>query len=97
MKKQLTITAFVFFSGIVVGETANDPSVERNLFAISQPVLTFQDEIELVNYIKSNKPSTFKYYDRLDQQAKKQVFKKHQEEQSKDITEIVLQIYRTHR
>lgn len=97
MKKYLTVIALMLLSGVVFAETANDQSVERNLFAIAKPAITFEDEIQLVNYIKSNKPSTFRYYDRLNQQAKKQVFKKHQEEQNKDITEIVLQVYRTHR
>lgn len=97
MKKIILMVVLNSVVNLGSAETVNEVNQERNIFAVSQTVRTFSDEQQLLEYIKSNKPSTFRYYDRLDQQAKKQVFKKHQENQTQDITEIVLQVYRQHR
>ena len=97
MKRLIVVIICSFVCTAAVAETINEPNFEQNLFSISNQALIFESEVQLENFIKSNKPSTFKYYDRLDQQAKKQVFKKHLDNQDKDITEIVLQVYRTNR
>lgn len=97
MKKNILMVVLISIGNMGWAETVNEPEQARNIFAASQSVQRFTDEQQLLEYIKVNKPSTFRYYDRLDQQAKKQVFKKHQENQTQDITEIVLLVYRKHR
>lgn len=69
-------------------------TIEYSLFNGNETVQTFKSENHLAEYIKSNKPSTYLYFERLSSMAKKRVFQKHQEDQQQDITEIVLAVYK---
>ena len=101
MYKIAIIITFCFASGIGSSETVDavesSANKNQNIFAVNQAVESFSNQNQLNEYLKSNKPSTFRYFDRLNFQAKKQVLKKHQENQAQDITEIVLHVYRTNR
>ncbi|WP_223788275.1 hypothetical protein [Marinicella meishanensis] len=66
---------------------------ESNLFAMNQ-TLNFDSLEQLTAYIKDHKPSTYRYYERLNTQAKKRVLNQHQADQQLDLTEVVLQEYR---
>ena len=67
---------------------------ENSLFGVQQDSQQFASLDEMVTYIKDRKPTTFVYYDRLSQPAKKQVFQLHQQEPETDITELILKVYR---
>ncbi len=67
--------------------------VNHDLFTNNQ-VLKFESLEQLSEYIKKNKPSTYRYFERLAIPARKRVFHQHQADQQLDITEMVLQEYR---
>lgn len=69
---------------------------ENNLFELQPSQQVFESEQQLAEYIKANKPSTFLYFDRLSLTAKKRVFEHHQENTEKDITEVIINVYRKH-
>jgi hypothetical protein len=69
---------------------------ENNLFGKKPQQLSFESEQQMVEYIKTNKPSTFRYFERLDYTAKKKVFQQHQENATQDITDIIIRVYRQH-
>ncbi|TDR23576.1 hypothetical protein [Marinicella litoralis] len=90
MKK---ITPWVFIicmSFSVAAEVVYD----NDLFNAQAEKLVFDSEAKLAAYIKLNMPSTYLYFERLDSMSKKRVFQRHQENQNKDLTEIVLLEYR---
>lgn len=66
---------------------------DSNLFALNQSI-EFDSLEQLTDYIKNHKPSTYRYYERLNTKAKKRVLDQHQADQKLDITEVVLQEYR---
>ncbi len=67
---------------------------ENNLFGETPVKTVFETEQQLAEYIKANKPSTFRYFERLSFSGKKQVFEYHQENTDQDITEVVIKVYR---
>ena len=67
---------------------------ENNLFDVSEPNYSFASESDLVQYLKTNKVSTYLYYERLSYAAQQRVFKHHKENTNRDITEIVIFEYR---
>ena len=69
-------------------------TVDENIFAYTNTDIQFSSEADMTEFIKSEKPSTFVYFNRLSDSLKKKVFRKHQEDISKNLTEIVLTIYR---
>lgn len=71
-----------------------DEVYENGLFTEPAKMQNFDSQIKLEAYIKSNMPSTYRYFERLTAMSKKRVFQQHQENKSKDITEIVLVEYR---
>ncbi len=91
MKKSLWfLTIFTFH---VWAEEAPRP----NIFDPTPESHVFAEQSLLEQYLRDQKPSTFKYYQRLDATAQKQVFEAHRNDQDKDITELVLVVYRRNR
>lgn len=68
---------------------------ENNLFNTQPSRLIFNSEEQMVSYLEKNKPSTFRYFQRLSFVQQKQVFKQHQANPQADITDIVVKAYRT--
>jgi hypothetical protein len=71
-----------------------DEIYEQDLFAVETKQIKLKTEQQFINFIQTNMPSTFVYYQRLDSHAQKRVFKSHQNNEDKDITELVLTEYR---
>jgi hypothetical protein len=67
---------------------------DENIFAYSNSSIEFKSESEMQTYLKKEKSSTFFYYEKLSDSLKKKVFIKHKEDSTKDLTEIVLTVYR---
>ncbi len=71
-----------------------DTVIETGLFDQAAENFAFESASQLEEHIKTNMPSTYLYFERLNAMAKKRVFQHHQENTDKDITEIVLVEYR---
>lgn len=80
--------------GVLSFQVSADEIYEQNLFTVETKQLKIQTEQQFIEHIKTNMPSTFIYYQRLDINAQKRVFKSHQDDADKDITELVLSEYR---
>jgi hypothetical protein len=65
---------------------------DQNIFALTK--VSFTSEDEMANYLKKNKPSTYAYFNRLSNLNKSKAFRKHQDDGDKDLTEIILTLYR---
>jgi len=66
---------------------------DTNLFAVNQTI-EFESLDQLTAYIKDHKPSTYRYFERLNTQAQKRVLDQHQANQQLNLTEVVLKEYR---
>ena len=87
----------ILLSGLMVlllSEQSSAQAVyENNLF--SQPeVVTIDSQEQLISYLQNNKPRTFQYFERLSLRARKQVLKQHQEQPKKDLSDIIIRVYR---
>lgn len=93
MKTLLCIVATV----LIASEPHAQAVYENNLFTIQQQqqTLKFESQQQLSNYLENNKASTFRYFQRLTANNKKQVLELHKQNPDQDITDIVVKIYRT--
>lgn len=86
MKKAFTVLLF-----IACGSHAQEVP-DSDLFGIK---LVQLDSVEqLTVHIRDNKPTTYRYYERLTLSARKRLLQQYQENQNLDLTEMVLQEYR---
>ncbi len=90
MMKNLITILMITLSGSVFA----DEVYEQNLFATETKKVSFQTEQQFIEYLKTNMPSTYVYFQRLNAPAQKRVYSEHKENTSDDITEIVLNEYR---
>lgn len=67
---------------------------ENNIFGLSQEQKLFATEQQLSEYIKTNKPSTFRYFERLSISGKRKVFEQYKNNPTQDITEVIVRVYR---
>jgi hypothetical protein len=89
MKSIITIMAL-----LVVISTYADDTYDNGLFDLEKPSIKLETEQKFIEFMKTNKPSTYTYFQRLGTAAQKRVFAAHQQDHDIDITEIVLQEYR---
>lgn len=89
MKKIITMLLLVLFYSLNADEI-----YEQNLFAVETKKVSFQSEQQFIDYLRTNMPSTYMYFQRLNATAQKKVFSTLQENIDQDITEIVLNEYR---
>lgn len=89
MKNIMLILLGLFSAQVVANEI-----YEQNLFMVETKQIKVESEKQWVEFIKTNMPRTYVYYQRLDTNAQKRVFKSYQENSNKDITELVLLEYR---
>lgn len=79
---------------LVVTSTYADDTYDNGLFGLENPGIKLETEQKFIEFMKTNKPSTYTYYQRLNTAAQKRVYSAHQQDKDKDITEIVLLEYR---
>ena len=84
----------IIVSFLVITASIADDVYDNGLFGLENQNVQLKTEQQFIEYIKTNKPSTFTYYQRLSTAAQKRVFTSHLEDKNKDITEIVLKEYR---
>lgn len=80
--------------GLFSAQVVSNEIYEQNLFMVETKQIKVESEKQWVEFIKTNMPRTYVYYQRLDTNAQKRVFKSYQENSNKDITELVLLEYR---
>ncbi len=86
MKKALTTLLFM----ACCSHAQQTP--ETDLFTMELVQLDSVDQLTV--YIRDNKPTTYRYYERLTLPARKRVLQQHQADQKLDLTEMVLEEYR---
>lgn len=65
---------------------------QDNLFALPQGPQVFAEFAQMVEYIKTEKPTTYRYFERLNPQFQERVFAGHK--QAENLTDLVMQVYR---
>ena len=90
----MKILLYLLLLTLITFSTYAQESKDENIFAYSNSDIQFSSEIEMIEFIQNEKPSTYFYFNKLSDSLKKKVMRKHQEDPSKDLTEIVLTIYR---
>lgn len=84
---------FVLFSLTLLQITVEaQEGDDQNIF--TQSKVSFVTENEMANYLKNKKPSAYLYYQKLSGLNQSKVFRRHQSNKDKDLTEIILTIYR---
>jgi hypothetical protein len=90
----MKILLYLLLLSLITFSTEAQESKDENIFAYSNSDIQFSTETEMIAFIQNEKPSTYIYFKKLSDSLKKKVFRKHQEDLNKDLTEIVLTIYR---
>ena len=86
--------SFTLLFGCFMSEVYALEIYENSLFGLPQERNQFESLDEMAAFIKDQKPTTYTYFDRLSQPARKQVFELHQQQPDQDITELILKVYR---
>ncbi len=89
MQKALTLMIMVVLGGQIRAQDIT----ESDLFGMNQ-THQFETIDQMAAYIKDQKPTTYRYYLRLNAPARKRVWQQLQADQNSDITEMVLEEYR---
>ena len=89
MQKALTLLVLVVIGGHLQAQDITN----SDLFGMNQSN-QFETVEHMTAFIKDQKPTTYRYYERLTTTARKRVWQQLQANKSLDITEIVLEEYR---
>jgi hypothetical protein len=90
MKHSLLITSLLLSASL---SEAQEP-YDNGLFATEQSRPAIRSTAELAEYLRDQKPGTFRYYERLDNPGRKKVLDQLLADQAQDLTELVIQVYR---
>ena len=89
----LLIILSVLFSSSADAST----DYEKNIFAVELTKENFLYHEHMTAFLEKNKPRTFKIYNLLANDLKRKVYVAHLKENHRDLTDIVLQVYKENR
>ena len=90
MKYTLTVAMLLLLCGMTKAQDVYD----NGLFNTDQQLPSFSTTTDLTEFLRDQMPGTFRYYERLDNVARKKVLDQILANQDQDLTEIVIQVYR---